>query len=209
MTKEIAQNNNALATTDEAHLRRDQIKSCKRLVNESLLAIGKLLEEGHIKQDWTALGYESEADWITDPHGIDMRQRTARAFRRIYRLYVNRLAKLNVKEEDLITIDHCKLEAMASKIENEPDDDKAIELLEKARTLTLRMIIDDHEEETYITFTGRGKVHRWLNEKAGMVIHLSGVQPTIDTSAQSWAKVFYDDNPSRIVEIRVRCKKER
>ena len=204
MTKDNSQEIAVLATPNEAHQRRSEIKTCKRMINEGLLTIGKLLEEGHIKQDWTALGYESEADWITDPHGIDMRQRTARAYRRIYRLWVNRLAKLNVQEEDLITIDHCKLEAMATRIENEPNDDKAIELLEKARTLTLRMIIDDKEEEEYITFYARKcKALRCLNEKSGQVATFSQIFWSPDVSAQN----FWEICGGRNVEIRVRMKK--
>ena len=205
MTNEIALNTTPLSTPEEAHARREQIREAKLGINLRLLAIGKILEEGHIKQDWDALGYETETDWITDPHGIDMRMRTARAFRRIYRLWVNRLAKLSVTDKDLATIDHCKLEAMASKIENEPDDDKALELLERARTLTLRMIIDEHEEEKYITFSAhKCKAHRCLHEKSGQLVTFSQVFWSPDVSAQN----FWDVCGNKIVDIRVRLKKE-
>ena len=204
MSKQIALKTNDLSTPDEAHDRREYIKLAKRQCNHGLLVIGKSLEEGHIKQDWVALGYENENDWITDPHGIDMRPRTARAARRIWRLWVNRLAKLSVKEEDIITIDHCKLEAMATRIENEPDDEKAVELLEQARTLPLREIIQQKEDDDYFVFDGRGRVGKWLNEKSGAVVHLSQVIGRIDASAQNWNSVF----GNRVVEIKIRCKKE-
>lgn len=204
MTNEITLNPMNISDYKKADKRRGDIRECKRDINLRLLAIGKMLEDGHNSRDWVALSYDSEAEWITDPHGIDMRQRTARAYRRIYRLWTNRLAQLNVQEEDLITIDHCKLEAMATKIENEPDDDKAIELLEKARTLTLRMIIDDKEDEEYITFHARKcKAHRCLDEKSGQTVTFSQVTWSPDVSAQN----FWQVCGNKIVEIRVRLKK--
>ena len=189
---------------DEAHARVQEGRVAKMQVNHGLLILGKIVTEGRLKTDWEALGYENENDWLTDPHGLDLRPRTANAFAKIWRLWCNRLVKLGLKEQDILTIDHAKLEALADKIEAEPDDNKALVLLETARTQTLRMLQQTKEEEKYFTWYGTGKIHRALSERTGWVKTISQVKPRIQMSVQNFWEIF----GNRQVEIRIRYKKE-
>ena len=189
---------------DELHEIEQNIRGFLRLTNEAIYSIGERLLYVKETKLWEKNQYDSFPQWVADPNGLNMRPRTARLYMLLYKVWVRKLAKMGIDAKELLTIDHTKLGYVAKKIMHEKDPEKIKDLIEKTKTLTLRQLQDEHEEEQYFTWYGTGKIHRALSERTGWVKTISQVKPRIQMSVQNFWEIF----GNRQVEIRIRYKKE-
>jgi len=202
----------ALQISDSDRLHRLTVvyRAFRERQNQCILARGKILEYIHNSRIWLAQDYDSYEQCIADPNGLDTKPRTARLLRLIWRVWKDKLAKLGVERRDINQIDHAKLAFVIRELVKENNPEELLNILSRAQTLTLQQLRDEREEKDYEIFDGTAKVHKWLNEKSGYVIHFSqgkskhSTKRDDDASAQGWNILF----GNRLVEIKVRLKKE-
>ena len=193
--------------SDDLHTLCDSYRTLRELGNRTILGRGQILEEVYQKKLWMSQDYDTYAQCVSDPNGFDTRPRTARLYRLIYKVWAKKLAKLGITEDEAVKIDHVKLAYVAKAIMKSKDDNEILELVHKAKTNTLRELQDHTEEEEYYIFDGKAKVHKWLNDSSGYIIHLSQGKCKFyeeSPSAQGWNNVF----GQRLVEIKIRLKKD-
>ena len=156
---------------------------------------------------WLAQGYSSVWQCFADPKGFNVQPRTARFYAKIARAWLERLAVLDVTEKEVCELGETKLALVVRKIDEGLDDEELLKFIHDAKTRTVRDLIEDKEGDDYYIFDGKAKVHKWLNDSSGYIIHLSQGKCKFyeeSPSAQGWNNVF----GQRLVEIKIRLKKD-
>jgi hypothetical protein len=190
--------------TDELTKIEDEIRLLKYTQNHSILAIGKHLERVFVSKQWMSHGYDTYNQWVADPNGVDIRPRTARLYRLLWRVWEKKLAKIGVSEPEILAIDHCKLAYVARRLKQETEPNNLLQIIHEAKTLTLRQLQDNQEEQGYQVHEFDANCHKIFNEKAGKTWHLSAGKERLDISAQSLWEIF----GNRRVKVKIMLKKE-
>jgi len=125
--------------------------------------LAKSLYEFNEEHGWTALGYDSQGEWLAQPEiGMSKRQ-----FHRMVRIWNQTVVLRSIPEEDVIEIEPSKMEIVLPAIES--NKKSVVEALEDARSLGVRDLREayigpqgtptsDHEAEEDATGTdAKGK----------------------------------------------------
>jgi hypothetical protein len=181
--------NTGIKASDELHDLTENYRTLRTIGNQTIIGRGKILEEVYQRRLWKAQNYDSYFQCIADPNGFDTRPRTANMYRLLYRVWAKKLAKLGVTEQDINQVDSVKLAYVARAIMAEQDSEKMLELLHRAKTLTLRELQDDQEAEHCIVSRGACTIQKGLQEKNKQLITLL-VEWHPDMSIQNFMQTF-------------------
>lgn len=126
-------------TEEELEARREtcyqlevSIKDAIGRGREAMWQLAKSLYEFNEEHGWTALGYESQGEWLAQPE-IGMSKRN---YHRMVRLWNHTVVLRSIPEEDVIEIEPSKMEIVLPSIES--NKKTVVEALEDARSLGVR-----------------------------------------------------------------------